>query len=719
MEWKAVIFDLDGVICFTDEYHYQAWKAVADEIGAPFDREVNQQLLGVSRMDSLEIILKNAPRQYSAEEKLALAERKNELYRQMLWQMTPADLSKETRDMLEILRGRGYKLAIGSSSRNAPFILERLGLKGFFDAVADGNCITRSKPDPEVFLKAAQMLGLEPGDCLVVEDAVAGVQAAHSGGMRAACVGDAAKKQAGDYNLGRISELLQLLPETRFEQIAKALEPRLFHRKVSGQIPPHELRTGDAVTVDFGEHLAGYSEFTLNYTGKRPDAPVWLQVRFAERLCELEEKTEDYHGFVSAAWVQQEQLHVDCLPATISLPRRYAFRYMQVQILALSGNCALHVAETACDAVTSADEDALEPWHDTKIAEKLDKVSCLTLRDCMQEVFEDGPKRDRRLWLGDLRIQALVNYHTYRNNALVKRCLYLFATCQLPDGHIPSSLFVQPRVESEGGWSFDYSLLYVPTLWDYWEATGDTETVRDLWDVAWKQIELAREQFDENHLIIAPEEMGWCFIDWSFMLDRQASAQGVYLYCLRSATKLAELLQDEGRKAAAEQEYAAKKGAAHSAFLDTETGICVSGKSCQLSWASQIWLTLGGALEASEALTALEKIKEEQEAVTPATPYLMHHYVQALIQVRAFDAARQVLLDYWGGMLKQRADTFWEMYDPNDPKLAPYGGTIVNSYCHAWSCGPAYFIRKYGSQLGFCKGYNKDEKRNDCFESRA
>ena len=209
MGYQAIIFDLDGVLCHTDEYHYQAWKAMADGLGVYFDPEINNRLRGV---DSLEIILEqyNGPELNQAE-KLALAEKKNELYRQSLAQMTPDDLSGEVKRTLDALRGRGLRLAIGSSSKNTPFILERLGLGGFFDAVSDGNNITRSKPDPEVFLKAAEFLGLPSGDCLVVEDAVSGAQAAHAGGFRAACVGDAAKAGAGDYNLDRISELLDVV----------------------------------------------------------------------------------------------------------------------------------------------------------------------------------------------------------------------------------------------------------------------------------------------------------------------------------------------------------------------------------------------------------------------------------------------------------------------------------------------------------------------------
>lgn len=212
MNYKGIIFDLDGVICFTDEYHYRAWKMLADKLCIPFDRDVNNRLRGVSRMASLEIILEQyAGPQLSEAEKLALAAEKNELYRESLREMSPGGLSGEVKGTLDELRRRGYRLAIGSSSKNAPFILHQIGLEGYFDAVSDGNNITHSKPDPEVFLKAAEMLGCAPADCLVVEDAVSGAEAAHRGGMKAACVGDAARNGAGDYNLSSVSELLSLL----------------------------------------------------------------------------------------------------------------------------------------------------------------------------------------------------------------------------------------------------------------------------------------------------------------------------------------------------------------------------------------------------------------------------------------------------------------------------------------------------------------------------
>ena len=209
MKYKGIIFDLDGVICSTDEYHYQAWKALADRLNIPFDRERNNLLRGVSRMASLDIILEKSPKQYTDSEKLALAEEKNALYRSLLSHMTPADVSEDVKNTLDALRKTDLKLAIGSSSKNTPFILERIGLDHFFDAVADGNCITHSKPHSEVFLKAAEMIGEAPQNCLVVEDAHAGIEAAVNGSFDSAAIGDAKDDPRATYHLTAFSDLLK------------------------------------------------------------------------------------------------------------------------------------------------------------------------------------------------------------------------------------------------------------------------------------------------------------------------------------------------------------------------------------------------------------------------------------------------------------------------------------------------------------------------------
>lgn len=196
---QGVIFDLDGVIVSTDDCHYRAWKKMADEENIEFDREINERLRGVSRMDSLEIILEKATKAYSDEEKQEMATRKNNYYVELIGALTPADILPGAMDVLNWLKEHGIKVAIGSSSRNTPIILKQIGLDGFFDAVADGNQITRSKPDPEVFLLAAKLLGLDPAVCMVVEDADAGVEAALAGGMRVLGVGSAMNNLSATY----------------------------------------------------------------------------------------------------------------------------------------------------------------------------------------------------------------------------------------------------------------------------------------------------------------------------------------------------------------------------------------------------------------------------------------------------------------------------------------------------------------------------------------
>lgn len=210
MKYQAIIFDLDGVICHTDKYHYQAWKKIADELDIYFDETINNRLRGVSRMESFEIILEKYEGNMPEQEKIQWAEKKNDIYKILLENMSPEDLSEEVQHTLLKLRERGMKLAIGSSSKNAKFILKQIGLGEFFDAISDGNNITKSKPDPEVFVKAAEFVKVAPEKCLVVEDAKAGLQAAIEGGMDCAAIGDAVESGLATYNMERFSDLLKI-----------------------------------------------------------------------------------------------------------------------------------------------------------------------------------------------------------------------------------------------------------------------------------------------------------------------------------------------------------------------------------------------------------------------------------------------------------------------------------------------------------------------------
>lgn len=202
MKIEAVIFDLDGVIVSTDECHYRAWKKTADEEGIYFDRKINDRLRGVSRMDSLEIVLERAERLYNDEEKVELAERKNNYYKEYIKKLTKDDILNGVNENLAELKAKGIKVAIGSSSKNTPDILKYIGLDNYFDAVSDGNNITKSKPDPEVFLKAADMLGVPYEKCLVVEDADSGIEAGKRAGMYTLAVNSA---KGADYSLADLS----------------------------------------------------------------------------------------------------------------------------------------------------------------------------------------------------------------------------------------------------------------------------------------------------------------------------------------------------------------------------------------------------------------------------------------------------------------------------------------------------------------------------------
>ncbi|MDI9863278.1 beta-phosphoglucomutase [Flectobacillus sp. DC10W] len=188
---KACLFDLDGVIVDTAVYHFQAWRRLANELCFDFTEHQNEQLKGISRMESLELILNWGGVSLTEEEKIAWATKKNQWYLDLVMQMTPNEVLPGVPDFLKSLRENGIKIALGSASKNSKLILEKIQMLDYFDAIIDGNNITKGKPDPQVFLMGAEATGVQPTECVVFEDAVAGVQAAKAGGMKAVGVGSA------------------------------------------------------------------------------------------------------------------------------------------------------------------------------------------------------------------------------------------------------------------------------------------------------------------------------------------------------------------------------------------------------------------------------------------------------------------------------------------------------------------------------------------------
>lgn len=208
LNYKAVIFDLDGVLVSTDNCHYLAWKQLADEEGIYFDREINERLRGISRMESLEIVLEKAERKYSDDEKTEMAERKNSYYVELVKKIDDSALLEGAVEFVSYVKKNSIKTAIGSSSKNTNLILNQTGIYSLFDAIVDGNNIKKSKPDPEVFLKAAERLGIAPSECLVCEDADAGVEAALGAGMHVLAVGYAKDNIKATYSALNLKEAL-------------------------------------------------------------------------------------------------------------------------------------------------------------------------------------------------------------------------------------------------------------------------------------------------------------------------------------------------------------------------------------------------------------------------------------------------------------------------------------------------------------------------------
>ena len=208
---KAVIFDLDGVLVTTDSMHYEAWKKLGEEIGITnFTKEDNIRQRGISRMASLEILLEKTDKKYTDAEKEELAERKNAYYKEMLETLSEKNVLSGAKEFLVYLKEQGIKTAVGSASKNAPVILEKTGLLPFLDAVACGLDVTKSKPDPQVFLVAANKLDTDPKECMVFEDADAGIEAAKRGGMYAFAVGAARYNKNADMSAESLEIMKQI-----------------------------------------------------------------------------------------------------------------------------------------------------------------------------------------------------------------------------------------------------------------------------------------------------------------------------------------------------------------------------------------------------------------------------------------------------------------------------------------------------------------------------
>ena len=451
--------------------------------------------------------------------------------------------------------------------------------------------------------------------------------------------------------------------------------------------------------MDLGDHYTGYFTFRVEEFQSDSDAPIRLKFTFAEVPAELRIPFDPYKGTISRAWLQDEVVTIEQLPATIKIPRRLSCRYLQIDILGDSQYAQYRISDMKFVAQTSAKGAPAALATSDKLLQDIDKVSQKTLRECMQTVFEDGSKRDHRLWIGDLYLQMLADNYTFQNRALAKRCLYILAGLSKNDGYLNHTIFEVPvpHAQSVPIFLYEYALIYNATLNDYLQETKDTQTALDLWPVAKRQIEKIPSLLDKDGLF-DPEKANkqglWQLVDWQESLDRQASEQGIYIFALEQTYQLAKTLGKEKEVAHVPALIKQmKKGAMK--LYDKQKGVFVSGKDKQVSYASQTWMVLAKVVEPAQGREILSRVFANSKAVKPGSPYLYHYVIQAMVDTGMGKEAKEAVKNYWGGMVQKGADTFWEVYDPDNDFISPYQFAPINSYCHAWSCTPIYFIRKY------------------------
>lgn len=471
----------------------------------------------------------------------------------------------------------------------------------------------------------------------------------------------------------------------------KTINPRIedLHNKQFGR--------DDSIILDFGEHHVGKFSIDIDRIGSMMDAPLTIQFQFAEISNELLSNPDDYDGWLSRSWIPVETLHIDELPCKLRLPRRYSFRYVKITVIDTSPKWKIELNNPIVEAQSVISNQELLNMKlsgSTKLSQNIEKVSLKTLSECMQEVFEDGTKRDQRLWMGDLYLQSLANYSSFKKNKLVKRCLYLFAGMTTEDGKVSANIFTNKTEVPDDTFLLDYSLFFVSTLKDYLENTHDQATARELYPTAKKQIDLALACVDRDGKLIIPDE--WpSFIDWGDDFDKYTATQGVLIFVLKDFLKLnKDLMIETDNKYQAKLELLSEYSRRE--LYDESKQLFITGKDTELNIYSQVWMILADIFpDKIERTIMLATYKKFFPIKNIETPYMYHFVVTALLKVNMRREAVKLLNDYWGSMIDNGADTFWEAYKPEEPNFSPYGSPLVNSYCHAWSCTPVYLINKY------------------------
>lgn len=462
----------------------------------------------------------------------------------------------------------------------------------------------------------------------------------------------------------------------------------------SQTLSDQSYKKDDVFILDFQNHHVGNFSIDINSVGSPMDAPLYLRLRFAEVPAELAHQSSEYDGWLSRSWIQEEFIHIDELPTTLKLPRRYSFRYVEIKIIDTSAKWQAVFSNPKIETQSSVDiqEVKMPKLKDVEL-QNIYKIGVKTLADCMTDVFEDGPKRDRRLWLGDLRLQALANYVTFDKTDIVKRCLYLFAAKTTKDNRISANVFVKPQVIPDDTFLFDYSLFFITTIYDYLQYHEDLEILTDLYPIAKKQMDLVLEHFVDKNGKVVNDENYTVFVDWSDEFNKDTCAQAIVIYTLKQFIVLTEMLGKDVNEYKEKLTHLVEY--THNTLYDNDKKLFRTTND-EYNIASQVWMVLADILPQEENYIVMQNTVNAFFPVKGiATPYMYHYITEAMFKVGMTQEAILLMKNYWGQMVKLGADTFWEAFMPENPDYSPYGSPIISSYCHAWSCTPVYLINKY------------------------
>ena len=459
-----------------------------------------------------------------------------------------------------------------------------------------------------------------------------------------------------------------------------------------------KLQVGDTLILDFERNMVGYLQGFSSRKAK-------MQIEPAEVLAELGDSWEKYPASFDNGYKPTRTWSPKVLDIQNNWRSKERLTFRYVRLIVLEANNEIVLSNLSCDEVSAIPFQSIKPLESFSAPmQQIDLVAQYTLRNCIQEVFEDGPKRDQRLWLGDLRLQAMLDELTFKSDSIVKRCILLFAGTQRDDGFIASCIFntskdQNPQIGDE--MIPDYAMLFGSTLLNYTKSSNDIKLANELYPVACQQIDLARSKWLSTGNYLEIPNTIWMLIDWSKELDRQAAEQATMIYAINALSELATIIGLPNDAVKWDKLNEKLRIAAVERYFDKQKGLFVSGPQHQVSWATQIWMILAGVVDKKEGERIFKNVAADTSAIKPGCPYLVHHLVEAYLTCGMDTEAYQLISTYWGGMIEKGATTFWEIYDSENPYKSPYNSHLFNSYCHAWSCTPAWFLRhpEYGKRL--------------------